>query len=119
MRLSPSFAMSDPSRSCTSLSLRPSIGRLDGAGVTSGLGQSVIACIAVNLQRAAEARQEVCRMFATPPIRVAKNHTRRCRAPKGTLISHDGPEEADFSLAPPGVQHRTARLNCKEFARGL
>lgn len=53
--------------------VRPAIRQLYGARVATRLGQGVIACIAINLQRAAKARKKrTCMFAATPRLRAAR-----------------------------------------------
>ena len=79
------------------------------------LEQPVVACIAVNLQGAGEALQDVFGLLAGSPRRVGKSHAWRVFATPRTVIAGQGPEVSGFGLSPPRIENRGDRLVHEEL----
>ena len=91
----------------------PAIGqRQRRAARAAGLGQGVISGIAVHLQDAIEANQDLHRMAAAAPRRIGEDDRRGIGPIPTTVISGQRPQVASLRLARPGVKHRSAGLVC-------
>ena len=84
----------------------------------AGSGEPVVAGIAVDLEDAVEAVEELFGIFAAAPGRVEVDHAGRIAAAPGTVVAGQCPQPAGLGLAAARIEHRRPRL-VHEQLRGL
>jgi len=84
-----------------------------------GARQPIVAGIAVQLQDAVEALQDLLRVHAGAARAVSKDHAGRVIAAPAPIISGQRPEEASLRPASAGLQNRRRRFVHEELARAL
>ena len=89
------------------------------AALARGARQPIVAGIAVQLQDAVEALQDLLRVHAGAARAVSEDHAGRVIAAPAPIISGQRPEEASLRPASPGLQNRRRRFVHEEFARAL
>ena len=88
--------------------MRPAIGKLDGGADPVGLDQAVIPGVAVDLQDAGEALQNIIGILPAAPGRIGEGYAGRGSATPGSVIAGERPEVSGFGLARLWVENRRA-----------
>ncbi|TCS62714.1 hypothetical protein EDD52_1088 [Primorskyibacter sedentarius] len=83
--------------------MRPKVGQGD---IMSRLEKAIVVAIAIDLQDALEATQDLLGVPTAAPGRVAEGYSKWRRATPGTVVSRQGSEVSGLRLLPPGVEHR-------------
>ena len=100
--------------------MRPAVGHADRVAADPGRArETVVAGIAVELQRAVEAAQEPLRVQPAAVGRVEEDHSGRIVAAPATIVARKGPEVAGFRPAPARVQHRRGGFVHEQLGRSL
>lgn len=87
--------------------MRPAIGKLEGLSTHAlGFGQCIIAGIAINLQDAVKASQNVHRMAAMAPGGIGEDDGGRIGTTPAAIIAGQRPEVTSLGLAGLGGKHR-------------
>lgn len=81
--------------------------------------ETVVAGIAVELQRTVEAVQEPLRVLPAAIRRVEEDHPGRVVTAPATIVARKGPEVAGFRPAPARVQHRRGGFVHEQLGRSL
>ena len=93
----------------------PAVRKYDRPADARGFGQSIVPGITINLERAAEARQKLFRMFAAAPVGIAEHNAGRSAATKRAFIPGDGPEIAGFGFSATRIENWTAGFVHKQL----
>ena len=97
----------------------PAIGKPDGRASPVGLDQAVVTGIAVHLQDAGEAMQNVIGILPAAPRRLGEGHARRGRATPRAIIPGQSPEVSSFGLACLRIKNRCPRFNHEQLGGSL
>lgn len=92
--------------------MSPAIGQLDDGTSPVGLDETVIARVAVYLQNAREALQNVIGILPAAPRCIGEGHAWRGGTAPGAIIPGKRPEVAGFSFACVWIKNRGAGLVC-------
>jgi hypothetical protein len=96
----------------------PAISQLDTGAGTVGNDQSVVSCMAIDLQDTAKALQYPFGMLPAPAGGICKRHPRRRLAVPRSVIAGERPEVPGLGLSRPRIEDRGAGL-VHEQLRGL
>ena len=100
--------------------MRPAVGQCQRRAThTAGFGQGIISGIAVDLQDAIEARQDVHCMAATAPRRIGEDNRWGILAIPAAIIPGQRPKIARLGFARPGVENWGAGLIHEQTPRPL
>ena len=81
--------------------------------------QPIVPGIAVDLQDAREARQDLLCILARTPRRIGKGHAGWCIAVPRSIITGQSPEVSRFRFAPAGIEDRRSGLIHEELGGSL
>ena len=99
--------------------MSPAISQHDWAAVATFARQLMIAGIAINLQDAAKALQELGGEVTAAPIAIKVDHARRIRPAPAALVPRQRPEIAGLGSPSSGIKHRRPGLIHEEVGRLL
>ena len=85
------------------------------AALAARSGQPVVAGIAVNLEDAVEAGEELFAMFTTAPGRIEVDDAGRIGSAPGAVVPGQGPQPAGLRPAAARIEHRRSRLVHEQF----
>ena len=96
--------------------MRPTVRKLQWrAALAAPAGQSVVSSVAVDLEDAVEAVEEVLGMFAAAPGRIEVDHAGRISSAPGAVVAGQGPQPAGLRLAAARIEHRRPGLVHEQF----
>nr|AAA88642.1 unknown protein [Plasmid Ti] len=73
-------------------------------------GEVGVAAIGIDLDRAVEAIEDFCGIFAVTSGPIMEHHARRRRSVPAAVVAQNSPEITGFRLAAPRIQHRGRSL---------